>query len=127
MKVKLKDIFHSMTSRYGAYSLGAIALVTAIVIVANLIVGQLPETIRNIDLSDTKIYEISETSRELIRELEHPVSITVLAEKDKVDQRIRNFVERYAGLSSDISLEWIDPVLHPSALTEYETLSLIHI
>ena len=70
MKVKLKDIFHSMTSRYGAYSLGAIALVTAIVIVANLIVGQLPETIRNIDLSDTKIYEISETSRELIRRSE---------------------------------------------------------
>ena len=121
MKAKMKDIFHSVASRYGAYSLGAIALVTAIVIVANLIVGQLPETIRNIDLSDTKIYEISETSRELIGELEHPVSITVLAEKDKVDQRIRNFVERYAGLSADISLEWIDPVLHPSALTEYET------
>lgn len=121
MKVKLKNTFHSVTSRYGACSLGAIALVTAIVIVANLIVGQLPETVRNIDLSDTKIYEISETSRELIKKLEHPVSITVLAEKDKVDQRIRNFVERYAGLSSDISLEWIDPVLHPSALTEYET------
>lgn len=121
MKGKLKNTFHSVTSRYGAYSLGAIALVTAIVIVANLIVGQLPETIRNIDLSDTKIYEISETSRELIRELEHPVSITVLAEKDEVDQRIRNFVERYAGLSSDISLEWVDPVLHPSALTEYDT------
>lgn len=121
MKIKWKDSFQSVTSRYGSYSLGAIALVIAIVIVANLIVGQLPETVRNIDLSDSKIYEISEISRELLKDLEHPVTITVLAEKDQVDQRIRNFTERYAALSSKISLEWVDPVLHPAALKEYDT------
>ena len=33
------------------------------------------------------------------------------------------FIEKYAALSSHINVEWIDPVLHPSALTEYETES----
>lgn len=120
MKIKFKNSFQSVTSRYGSYSLGAIALVIAIVIVANLIVGQLPETLRNVDLSDSKIYDISEISRELLKDLEHPVTITVLAEKDNVDQRIRNFTERYAAISSKITLEWVDPVLHPAALKEYD-------
>ena len=39
MKIKFKNSFQSVTSRYGSYSLGAIALVVAIVIVANLFVG----------------------------------------------------------------------------------------
>ncbi len=120
MKKKWKETFSSVTSRYGSYSLGSIALVVAIVIVANLIVGQLPETVRNVDLSDNKIYEITEVSRELLQDLEYPVEITVLAEKEQTDNRIQNFVEKYAGLSSKISLEWIDPVQHPSALTEYD-------
>lgn len=120
MKRKLKETFSSVSSRYGSYSLGAIALVVAIVIVANLIVGQLPETMRSVDLSDNKIYEITDASRELVEGLDLPVTITVLAEKSQVDKRIRNFVEKYAGLSSMISLEWIDPVQHPSALTKYD-------
>ncbi len=120
MKKKLKETFFSVSSRYGSYSLGAIALVVAIVVVANLIVGQLPETVRSVDLSDNKIYEITDASRKLVEDLDLPVSITVLAEKSQVDKRIRNFVEKYAGLSSMISLEWIDPVQHPSALTKYD-------
>lgn len=120
MKKKLKETFFSVSSRYGSYSLGMIALVVAIVIVANLIVGQLPETMRSVDLSDNKIYEITDVSRRLVKNLEQPVTITVLAEKSQVDKRISNFVEKYAGLSPKISVEWIDPVQHPSALTKYD-------
>lgn len=120
MKKKFKETFFSVSSRYGSYSLGAIALVTAIVIVANLIVGQLPETVRSVDLSDNKIYEITDVSRKMVKDLKQPVTITVLAQKDQADKRIRNFVEKYAGLSSKISLEWIDPVQHPSALSKYD-------
>lgn len=118
-KLSIKGSFQSVSSRYGSYSLGAIALVVAIVIVANLVVGQLPENIRSVDLSDNKIYEITDASRKMAKGLEDSVTITVLAEKDQTDNRIKNFVEKYAGLSSKISLKWVDPVLHPSALTEY--------
>lgn len=101
--------------------MGLTALVIAVVIVLNLIVGQIPEAYRNIDVSSTKIYDISDTTTELLSDLDQEVNMTVLAVKDETDERITNFLSRYAALSDKISIEWIDPVLHPSALTEYET------
>ena len=38
-------------------------------------------------------------------------------------KRIKTFLSKYAALSGKISVEWIDPVLHPSALTDYDTTS----
>ena len=35
----------------------------------------------------------------------------------------KHFLSKYAALSGKISVEWIDPVLHPAALTEYDTSS----
>lgn len=101
--------------------MGLTALVIAVVIVLNLIVGQIPEAYRNIDVSSTKIYDISDTTTELLSDLDQEVNMTVLAVKDETDERITNFLSRYAALSDKISIEWIDPVLHPSTLTEYET------
>ena len=72
-------------------------------------------------MSSTKIYDISDTTTELLSDLDQEVNMTVLAVKDETDERITNFLSRYAALSDKISIEWIDPVLHPSALTEYET------
>ncbi len=115
---KIKRLFKSASSRNGSYSVGMIALVTAIVIVVNLIAGQLPEGTKYVDVSDSRIYEITDTSKEYLADLEHEVTFTVYAEKDSVDERIRTFVERYAALSDKISVEWVDPVLHPAELTE---------
>ena len=83
-----------------------------------MIIGQLPEKYRNIDVSSTKIYEISDTSKDLLKELDHKVTLTVLAVKDETDDRITTFLSKYAGLSKNVSVKWIDPVLHPSTLTE---------
>ncbi len=120
-KSNSRKIFRTSGTRHGAYSVGLTALVIAVVIVLNLIVGQIPEAYRNIDVSSTKIYDISDTTTELLSDLDQEVNMTVLAVKDETDERITNFLSRYAALSDKISIEWIDPVLHPSALTEYET------
>lgn len=76
---------------------------------------------RNLDVSSTKIYEISDTTKELLDSLDEEVDMKVLAVKDETDDRITTFLSRYASLSGNINMEWIDPVLHPSALTEYDT------
>lgn len=117
----LKNIFRTSGTRHGAYSVGLTVLVLAVVIVFNLIIGQIPEAYRNVDVSSTKIYEISDTTRDLLDSLDKEVDMTVLAVKDDTDERITTFLSRYAALSDDISVEWIDPVLHPSALTDYDT------
>ncbi len=119
----IKERFESKTSRNGAMSMGMIAIVICIVVVINLIVGQLPERIRNLDLTDNKLYEISDTSREILGNLDKNVEIKVLAVKDSADDRIKTFLSKYAALSDKLDVEWIDPVQHPSALEKYDTSS----
>lgn len=115
---KIKNLFRSSESRNGSYSVGITALVIAIIVIVNLIAGQIPEKYKNLDVSSTKIYEISKTSKKLLKNMDHKVKFTVLANKEEADERIVTFLSKYSALSSKISVEWIDPVLHPSALTE---------
>ena len=116
----MKDKFRTPGTRHGVYSVGVTALVIAVVIVFNLIVGQIPEAYRNIDVSSTQIYDISDTTTELLDGLDKDVDMKVLAVRDETDERIVTFLSKYASLSDRINVEWIDPVLHPSALSEYE-------
>lgn len=117
MPDRIKKLFQSAASRNGSLSVGVIVLVTAIVIVVNLIAGQLPEKVKNIDISDNRIYEISDKSRNILKKLDKPVTFKVFAEKDKTDERIKTFIRKYTALSDKIKVEWIDPVLHPSELS----------
>ncbi|MDD2979433.1 MAG: GldG family protein [Hespellia sp.] len=120
---KIKKLLKTTETRNGSYSVGLVAIVIAIVVVVNLIVGQLPEKIRNIDISSNNIYEITDTSREILSDLNQKVTFTVLADKENTDERIKTFLSKYTGLSKNISVTWIDPVLHPSALTENDAES----
>ena len=116
---KIKGMFHTSGTKHGSYSVGLTVLVIAIVIVFNLVIGQIPEAYRNLDMSSTKIYEISDTTKDLLSGLNDKVDMKVLAVKKDTDDRIKTFISKYAALSDKINVEWIDPVLHPSALTEY--------
>ncbi|HJD48277.1 MAG TPA: GldG family protein [Candidatus Mediterraneibacter norfolkensis] len=118
---KLGNMFRTSGTRNGSYSVGLTVIVIAIVIVLNLVIGQLPENLRNIDVSSTKIYEITDTTTDLLDSLEEDVDMTVLAVRDDTDDRITTFLSKYGALSEHINIEWVDPVLHPSALTEYDT------
>lgn len=117
----IKERFRTAGTKHGTYSVGITVLVIAVVIIANLIVGQFPEAFRSIDVSSTGIYDISDTSVELLEGLDREIDMKVLAVKDETDERITTFLNKYAALSDRITVEWIDPVLHPSALTEYDT------
>lgn len=118
---KIKKMFKSVSSRHGSYSVGLVVIVVAIAVVVNLVAGQLPENIRNIDISDNRLYEITDVSKEMLGDLDKEVKLTVIAELDSVDTRIETFVKKYAALSRKIKVEWIDSILHPAVLQEYGT------
>ena len=46
---KIKNLFRSSESRNGSYSVGITALVIAIIVIVNLIAGQIPEKYKNPD------------------------------------------------------------------------------
>ena len=104
-KVNIKNMFRTTGTRRGSYSVGLTVLAVAVVIVFNLIVGQIPEAFRNIDVSSTKIYEISDTTRDLLDSMDRDVDMKVLAVKDETDERITTFLSKYASLSDKIHIE----------------------
>lgn len=106
--------------RNGLMSTGMIAIVVAIVILFNLAVGLLPTKVRQFDLSTTKIYEISDTTKEYLANLKEKIHLVVVAEPDKIDSRISRFLDLYTAQSDQVTMETIDPVAYPSALTEYD-------
>lgn len=117
----IRNSFQGAAVKNGAFSITAIVVVIIIAVVANLLFDALPSKVRQMDISDNKIYEISDSSKKLLKNLDEDITITVIAESDTVDVRLETFLEKYVELSDKITMETIDPVLHPSALTDYET------
>lgn len=86
--------------RQGGYLAATTAIVVAIVVFLNLIVGQLPTHLLEFDLSDKQLYTVTDTSKEFLAGLDKDVEIVVLAEESNVDERIAKFLDNYAALSS---------------------------
>lgn len=118
-KASLRTAAGRHSSRRGAFSAGLTALVIAAVIVFNLLVAQLPESISKLDMSDNKIYTVTDTSVEYLADLQEDVAIHVLANQDEMDQRIVKFLDKYVALSDHLSLDYTDPTVYPSVLETY--------
>ena len=97
MMIKIKEILGTPQARYGSYSTLLVAVAVAIVIMINMVAGQFPESWKNMDLSSNNLYEITDQSKALLKSLDKKVEIHILAEKDTTDERIKVFVEKYAG------------------------------
>lgn len=118
-KNSLQETAGRHASRRGAFSAGLTALAVAAVLVFNLLAAQLPEQWAQIDLTGSGIYNISETSQDYLAGLEDDVVIHVLTDKDTLDTRIVRFLDIYADLSDHLTLEYTDPTVYPSALSQY--------
>ena len=110
----------SLASRLGTYAVGLSVLVVAIVVVLNLAVAQLPDSVLQFDISDNRLYSLTDTSKDFLATLDKDVRLVVLADPENIDGRITRFLSNYDAESDRVSLEYIDPVLYPSALETYE-------
>jgi len=118
-KSSLRDAAGRHASRHGVFSAGATALAVAAVLVFNLILAQVPQDYTQFDLTETGIYHITDTSRTYLENLQEDVEIHVLADKDAMDSRIVRFLTKYEDLSDHLSVEYVNPTVYPSVLSQY--------
>lgn len=123
MKEKIRKAFHASSFRYGTFSIIVTVVVIAIIVAVNLIVGQLPSELINIDISEEKLYSIGDTTKDLVSALDEDVSIYVIATSETQDETINQMLDKYADLSSHVSVSAVDPDTNPSFLTEHELTS----
>lgn len=108
----------------GSYSIAITAIFIIIIIVINLIVGQLPSDITEIDVSDEKLYSIGDTTKEFLKDLDKDVTIYQIAQEGGQDEVITNLLKKYEDESKHIKVEQKDPVVNPKFVSEYTSDNL---
>ncbi|MBO4981133.1 MAG: Gldg family protein [Lachnospiraceae bacterium] len=105
----------------GAYSTGMIAVAVGIVIVVNIILGEMPSTWTAIDLTGQKLYSLTDQTKEFVSNMQEDVTIYVLANEDSQDTTLKQTLQRYDDLSDHITVECVDPAVNPMFYTKYTT------
>ena len=122
-KENLKRIFVEEENRrhlkQGSYSSFLVLFLIAAVVIVNLIVGQLPTTFTQIDLSSQKLYTLTEDTRELVKGLEQDVTLYYIVTSGSEDDTVERLLERYDDLSGHITVETKDPNLYPNFISQY--------
>lgn len=103
----------------GVFSTGFIAVALAAVVVVNLIGAQLPDSLQAIDMSSQKLYSITDTTKEVLDQLDEDITIYVLASESSQDATLGKTLDRYAGYSDHIKIEYKDPSITPTFYTNY--------
>ena len=118
-KKSLKESFSSKSFKMGGYSLAVSAVVIAIVIVVNIIMGAIPENYTKLDTTSQELYTLSEQTKNTADSLTEDVTLYYIAQNGAEVSIIKSLVDRYAGLSSHIKTKQIDPALYPNFTATY--------
>lgn len=108
----------------GAYSTGMIAVAVAIVVVANVVIGEMPSSWTSIDITSNQLYSLTEQSKEFIKGIDEDVAIYVIVNEKEKDKTLGQTLDRYRDLSQHITVEYVDPQVNPRFHTQYTSGSI---
>ena len=123
-KRKFKDKVNKKYLKNGSYSSVMIVVFVAIIIVINMIAGNLPSKYTQLDISAEKLYTIGDETKAMLKDLDKDVTIYQIAQSGSEDETISNLLQRYADESEHITVEVKDPVVNPKFVSEYTTDNL---
>lgn len=109
--------------RNGVYAALLTAVVLAAVILLNLVLQALPTRYTAFDISTNSMFTLSETSKNMMHELDTDVTAYYLATSGQEDSNITRLLDRYADESSRFTWQQRDPVLYPAFVEQYEGAS----
>ncbi len=105
--------------RSGLLSTAILAVVLVLAVLLNLLVRAIPAKYTEFDLSEAKMYTLSDSSRTLVDSLEKDVHIYYLCETGSEDAIITKLLDHYAAESGHLSWEQKDPALYPTFAAKY--------
>lgn len=114
----IKSSFNTRKFKYGGYAAMLTASVIAILIVLNLLVGQIPA---KLDLTHNRLYSLSKPTVDLLKNLKKEVTIYALFPTGNENPVISEFIQKYAEKSSHVKIKYIDPYKNPGFVKKYDT------
>ena len=105
--------------RSGLLSTAMLAAVLVLAVLLNLLVRAIPTKYTEFDLSEAKMYTLSDSTKALVEGLEKDVHIYYLCETGSEDAIITKLLDHYAAESGHLSWEQKDPTLYPTFAAKY--------
>lgn len=118
----IKESAKNINKKYlknGSYSMVISAVFIVIVIVVNLIVGELPSKYTKLDISEEKLYSIGDQTKSFLKDLNKDVTIYQIAQNGSEDETITSLLKKYEDESKHIKVVQKDPVVNPKFVSEY--------
>ena len=118
-KFKFTSSANGRVFRSGLYSTAILAAAIVLAVLVNLLVGAIPSKYTELDLSEAKMYTLSDSSRKLVQGMDQDVTIYYLCETGSEDAILTKLLDHYAEESSHLRWEQKDPALYPNFAAQY--------
>ncbi len=105
--------------RGGGYSLAATAIVLAICIALNVLTGLLPTSSTRYDISASKLYSVTSSTKAVLSGLEDDITIYWITQAGQENSVIENLLDKYESLSDHITVEVKNPDVYPTFAAQY--------
>ncbi|MCD8365829.1 MAG: Gldg family protein [Clostridiales bacterium] len=105
--------------RRGVFNSTFVVIGAAIAVVVNVLAAQLPEGAKSIDVTNQKLYTLTEDTYTFLDSLDQDVTIYVLEAEEDADSVVSKTLKRYEEYSDRITVEYVDPTVSPNFYTTY--------
>lgn len=115
-----KSLFSARKYRYGGFALLLTAIMLAVVILANVVLGMVEDNwALSIDLSPSKVTDFDEATYETLKDIEKDVVIYLLYQ-DSTNTELRvqleEMAKKYGTISERVTYDYIDPYTEPTRI-----------
>jgi len=105
--------------KLGAYSASGIILAVVLVVAVNLGLNYVPEQYSSFDLTENKLYALTEETKAFLAGLSEDVTVYVLSEEDAGDANLSRTLERMADQSGHLQVKYVSPSQNPNFYQNY--------
>lgn len=105
--------------KVGAYSVTGILLAIAAVVAVNLGLNYVPEQYSSFDLTENRLYALTDETMAFLSGLSEDITIYVLAEEGAGDADFSKTLERMADQSTHIKIKYVSPAKNPNFYQNY--------
>jgi len=109
--------------KYGVNATIVTVCVIVGVILVNMIFGVLSDKMSlKIDLTQDRIYELSDQTKDIMKNLSQPVDIVAFYPDTEAEVilQVKEYLSRYQALSSNVHVQYVDPLANPEVANQYK-------
>lgn len=105
--------------KMGAYSVTGILLAIVLTVAINLGLNYVPEQYSSFDLTENRLYALTDETKAFLSGLSEDVTIYVLAEEGAGDADLSKTLERMEDQSEHIKVKYVSPAKNPNFYQNY--------